>query len=88
MGAFKDDLSEQDKKYGEAIIEVRNIKNVGHWFLKKSKLPSEMEGNFLKNPDGTLIEQSIKLFNFLKEFGTWLDIDDITLGMIHAGFRY
>lgn len=88
MGAFKDDMSEQDKKYGEAIIEVRNIKNVGHWFLKKTKLPSETEGNFLKNPDGTLIEQSIKLFNFLKEFGTWLDIDDITLGMIHAGFRY
>lgn len=38
MGKLNGDIQEEDKKYGEAIIEVRGIKNVGAWFLKRAGL--------------------------------------------------
>ena len=87
MGRFKGDISAEDKKYGEAIIEIRAIKSVGAWFLKKVSLEgSSKSGKFLTDPDRLTIE-GMSLFNFLSSF-TQEDFSDIYMGVLYALQRY
>lgn len=87
MGALKDDLTKEESKYGEAIVEVRGIKHVEDWFLKKVKLDPKIKGAFLTVPEQNLVRETQVLFEFLKEFGTISDIEDVKLGMTHAIFK-
>ncbi len=69
MGKFKEaEMVEQDLTYGEAIIEVRSIRNVQSWFLRKVGLKSESVGDFLVKPDNYLVDQVLGLFDFLGSF--------------------
>ncbi len=69
MGRYREPLLEEDRKrYGEAIIEIRGIRNVGVWFLKKCNLQAEEIGfKFLVDPK-KFISHSLSLFNYLAEF--------------------
>jgi hypothetical protein len=83
MGKFKEVISDEDTKYGEAIIEVRGIRGVGPWFLKKASLEGFSEPkNFLVNPEKIILE-SLSLFDFLSSF-TQAYFSDIYLGVSHA----
>jgi len=87
MGRFKDEIAAEDKKYGEAIIEVRGIRNVGPWFLKKASLEgTSTSGNFLSNPDKIILE-SMHLFGFLTSF-TQGHFSDIYTGVLSALQRF
>ena len=44
MGAYKNRLSAEEKKHGEAIIEVRGIRNVEGWLLQKAGLDPKTRG--------------------------------------------
>jgi hypothetical protein len=76
MGRFKDE-GLIDKSYGEAIIEVRGIRDVQAWFLRKCGLSLELTGSFLTQPGDNLKRQAIKLFDFLFNFGTEIDRTEI-----------
>ncbi len=67
MGKIKKD-EEIDKNYGEAIIEIRSIRNVQGWFLKQCELDGKLTGRFLESPTDILVDQTNKLFNFLSKF--------------------
>lgn len=87
MGRFKGDIPAEDKKYGEAIIEIRAIKSVGAWFLKKVSLEgSSKSGKFLTDPDRLTIE-AMSLFNFLSSF-TQEHFSDIYMGVLYALQKY
>lgn len=88
MGALNQEMTEEEKEYGEAIIEVRAIKSVNSWFLKKANLPSDVSGEFLTKATPQLKEQAVKLFKFLKKFGTEKDFADISLGMTFAVLKH
>lgn len=87
MGALKDDLA-IDKSYGEAIVEIRGIKHVEDWFIKKVHLDSKIKGVFLTKPEQSLIQEAMTLFKFLENFGTSSDIEDIKLGITHSLFKH
>ena len=87
MGALKDDLT-IEKRYGEAIVEVRGIKHVEDWFIKKVNLDSKIKGVFLTRPEQNLTQEALVLFNFLQDFGTISDIEDIKLGITHSLFKH
>lgn len=87
MGGFKED-NNYDAYYGEAIIEVRAIRNVGAWFLKQCDLNELLAGKFLISPDETLIEQASKLFMFLGNFGSEQNYQDLALGISYAARKY
>lgn len=70
MGRFKKEMTEEEKKYGEAIVEVRGVKSVQPWFLKECKLSPDRTGAFLTTPEDILTE-ALALFGFLKNFGTF-----------------
>ncbi len=87
MGKLKDTIQLEDKKYGEAIVEIRNIKNVGSWFLKRSGLKDiSTKGRFLDNPSKVSVE-ALGLFSFLKSF-TMEDFPDIYMGIGYALQKY
>jgi hypothetical protein len=86
MGNFKETV--HDALYGEAVIEVRGIRDVQPWFLRKCDLEESISGRFLTNPDKRLIEQARKLFIFLVNFGTVEDFQDIALAMPFALRKY
>ena len=80
MGRFKKD-EEIDKSYGEAIIEVRGIKNIGVWCLEKLKLDKKTDGgNVLTDPSSFTVH-GIKLFQFLMGFNSEV-AGDIQLGIL------
>jgi len=88
MGRFKDPMTEEEKQCGEAIIEVRAIRDVQSWFLKKCGLEPELTGEFLTKPSPELKVQALCLFDFLKDFGKPSDVIEIYyLGMPYA-LRY
>lgn len=88
MGRLRDDLTEEEKAYGEAIVEIRAISSVQPWFLKKCKLDEKVFGEFLTDPF-LCKKHSLKLFNFLENFGTQQDILEIYyLGMPYALRQY
>lgn len=64
MGAYKDEMFSEDKKYGEAIIEIRGIRNVEDWFLHKVGLEPETRGTFLTRPEENTVEEALRLFDF------------------------
>lgn len=100
MGSYKDE-TKIEKKYGEAIIEVRGIRRVKNWFLKRYKLEQD-EGVFLKylkrpqeeqKPISLLEEYSLTLFDHLSKFTAMgFDyIDSKEMGdysIFEAGFSY
>jgi hypothetical protein len=80
MGRFKKD-EEIDKNYGEAIIEVRGIKNIGGWCLDKLKVDkSRSAGKFLTDPS-SFTAQGMSLFRFLIDFNTEV-ASDVQLGIL------
>lgn len=83
MGRYKEE-KEIDKRFGEAIIEVRGIKEVKKWFLGKIRLSKPVKpGAFLKSPRDVL-EHGKALFNYLQKFGSnEEDINDIKLGLCY-----
>ena len=88
MGAIKEkELLDQDMDYGEAIVEVRGIKHVEDWFIRKTKLDPKIKGTFLTIPGENLVGEAVALFRFLEGFGTTTDIEDIQLGLTHAAYR-
>ena len=92
MGFYKND-KKIDKKYGEAIIEIRNISNVQSWFLKKCGLNDEqikkVDGDFMKKAGEDLKYQPILLFDFLNNFGQGNQFQEIYgLGMSFAVRRF
>lgn len=86
MGSFKMDLTEEESQYGEAIIEVRGIKDVKPWFLKKCNLLQERSGYFMTEPGPKLKTQALCLFDFVRDFGSFQDdtIEIFYLGLPHA----
>lgn len=88
MGALKEkELITQEMDYGEAIVEIRGIKHIEDWFIRKTKLNPKIKGTFLTIPKENLIQEAVALFEFLEGFGTTTDIEDIQLGMTHAVFK-
>jgi hypothetical protein len=77
MGKMKEEMPQSKRKYGEAIIEVRAIRDVQPWFLKRCGLEVNVAGDFLARPDESVRVEAGKLFNFLKNFGTSKDCIDI-----------
>lgn len=66
MGSYKSFI---DSSYGEAILEIRDIKNVGDFFLQdKKKWRREFLTNQRKGENNSpLLDQAKHLFLFLKE---------------------
>jgi hypothetical protein len=67
MGRYKE-VSIDDLKYGEAIVEVRAISSVQPWFLERAGLPKDLTGRFLKYPSEDFAQQALALFEFLENF--------------------
>ncbi len=68
MGAYKGHI---DTSYGEAIVEVREIENIGTYALTLMRLPLGLKGEFLTNirtsgNDSSLRDQVDALFCFLE----------------------
>lgn len=65
MGHYKDipDVN----KYGEAVVEVRTVSDIGAPCLRKMNLDEGVQGNFLKDID-KLEEHALALFEFLGGF--------------------
>jgi hypothetical protein len=80
MGYFK--LEEMiDKRYGEAIVEVRGIQGIGSWFLKKFGIFCDPVGQpFLSSPD-SFGQQAVQLLESLGNFDTEI-VKDVQLGII------
>lgn len=72
-----------DLHYGEAVIEVRSIREAGSWFLRKMSIQGRKAG-FLGRIDQTLIDDSLCLFDFLNKFGHNEYCYEILLGITHA----
>lgn len=65
MGFLKGEI---DPKFGEAVIEVRDIKGIGNWYLRKLGQSENLSGNFLTNFErlfqhGQLLFLSLKGLN-------------------------
>jgi hypothetical protein len=87
MGRFKEEILPEDQVFGEAIVEVRSIKSVGEWFLKRAGLNvSDSRGSFLSNPE-RVEREALSLVDFLRSF-TPKDFDDIYMGMLYALAKY
>ena len=68
MGKYHDALAPEDlKEYGEAIIELRNVRNLGSCFFEISRLNKEKQTQFLCDYK-TIEQDSLKLFDFLYSF--------------------
>ncbi len=65
MGHYKNILDVD--KYGEAVIEVRTISDIGKPCLRKMGISEKIQGNFLKDISN-LEENALALFNFLGNF--------------------
>ncbi len=79
MGYFKMPLSPEERLCGEAIVEVRAIRDVAERFLKKMGLDVAKQGRFLKDPD-QIEEDSLSLFDYLFNFGD-TDVVDFSVGL-------
>lgn len=86
MGFFKDTMSEEDSKYGEAIVEVRAIKDISEKFLESAGLGLDRVGIFLTNINGQLTQETIALFDFLDNFGS-KNILDFSVGLPYVVLR-
>lgn len=85
MGRFREKRSPEElKEYGEAIVEIRGIKSIQSWCLKKCGLEPELSGKFLVTPD-SVEEHSLKFFNYLNDFGSLIwEYEIFTLGFSHT----
>lgn len=68
MGAYKGDIN---TSYGEAVIEIREIENIGSYALAFMEMPIDLKGLFLTNirrneEDSSLRDQVNALFSFLE----------------------
>lgn len=87
MGFYKDGTKQIDKRYGEAVIEVRDIKNVQPWFLEKCNLGASQAGDYLKYPD-MIKKHAIALFNFLYRFGSYINSRDGISEVYYLGLPF
>lgn len=81
MGAYKQEMTAEEKQYGEAIIEVRAIQYISAWFLNKCNLENNTTGSFLIHPGSKVTEHVLKLFMFLSTFGSPSD----EMGIFYLG---
>jgi hypothetical protein len=89
MGAYNQEMPEEEKEFGEAIIEVRAIPYISPWFLRKCDLKKDITGSFLRIPGSTSKEHALKLFSFLSNFGSEQDkIEIFYLGMAYSLREY
>ncbi len=79
MGFFKRQLSADELRYGEAIVEVRAIRDVATRFLEKMELDVRRVGDFLKDPR-QIESEALSLFVFLNNFGR-KDFVDFSVGL-------
>ena len=80
MGRYRKE-EEIDKSFGEAIIEVRGIKNIGAWCLEKLKLDKKADnGRFLTDLMSFTIH-GMNLFQFLIGFTSEV-ASDVQLGIL------
>lgn len=86
MGTFKDE--DIDKRYGEALIEVRAVREVGDWFLRKASLNNSRAKNFLRIVGNDLIRESLSVFDFLNQLDDNTVTDDIEVGVTHAVYKH
>ena len=80
MGRYKHAILEKEK-YGEAIVEIRGIKDVAKRILKKINKERNF-GHFLVYPQN-IKQEALFLFNFLSEFCE-KNIDDFSVGIAYT----
>jgi hypothetical protein len=88
MGRLNQSLSLQERHYGEAIIEIRAIRNISLRFLKKVGIHSKKKGKFLVKAKESLPVHALKLFDFLMAFGTDEDDRDFEVGLSFAVVKH
>ena len=86
MGFFKDKMSQEESQCGEAIVEVRAIKDISANFLENAGLNTERVGFFLTTADSQLMQETLALFDFLDHFGP-KNIVDFSVGLPYAVLR-
>lgn len=72
MGFYRNETTPMDKGYGEAIVEIRGIREAQPWFLERCGLDPSLTGDFLKEPD-LIKEHAVALFVFLYGFGNYIN---------------
>ncbi len=88
MGRFREKMTQEEKLFGEAIIEVRGIKSVKPWFLNKIGLAPELSGIFLVNPKD-IEKHSLGFFIYLNNFiSNNYDCSIFETGLSHALRKY
>ncbi len=68
MGRYREEMDDSELEYGEAIVEIRGIREVKPWFLRKCSLNEDLTGDFLRTTQPALEEQVLALFDFLNNF--------------------
>jgi hypothetical protein len=80
MGRYNKE-EEIDKSFGEAIIEVRGIKNIGVWCLERLKLDKNSDSGKVLTDPSLFTVHGIKLFQFLIGFSSEL-ASDVQMGIL------
>lgn len=87
MGRLNQGMSAEERQYGEAIVEIRSIRNVATRFLGSYlENPQIRLGEFLTTPDEYLEKEFLALFDFLNAFGD-KNIVDFSAGLPYAVLR-
>jgi hypothetical protein len=88
MGRYRKKMTSTEKHFGEAIVEIRAIRSVQPWFLKKCNIDQILAGKFLSKPEN-IVSHSEALFTFLGVFGSNnFDYDIFETGLSHALRQY
>jgi hypothetical protein len=67
MGFYRNIEKSEVEKFGEAIIEIRDLQNIGKYFLKRHKICLKNDRDFLTVPE-SLLSHSLIFFEFLQKF--------------------
>ncbi len=84
MGRYKHEISRENEQYGEAIVEIRAIRDVAPRFFKKVRVQGATPkiGTFLTDPS-QIENQSLLLFRFLFEFSNE-NVRDFSVGLSYT----
>ncbi|MBY0501265.1 MAG: hypothetical protein K2P93_04615 [Alphaproteobacteria bacterium] len=88
MGAFKGVMMPEEYLYGEAIIEVRGIRRVEDWILRRTPTDERRKEHFLEDASERLILEAIVLFDFFNNFVSPEVFDDVNLRMTYTTYRH
>ncbi|CAO4835663.1 MAG: hypothetical protein FADNKDHG_01582 [Holosporales bacterium] len=83
MGNIKENV---DKKFGEAIVEVRGVSGIGSWFFRKMKIDPNETGVFLSDYS-KFFQHSMFLFDYIKSL-TKKDFSDISEGIKYTIIKF